>query len=537
MNQTISSIANHLEPSVLKRQPFRFKCIGARQRLSLCLTLLFCAALFAAAELMIPTNAAGNALPNTATVNDPCQGLLNQLNTLKDERAMLQADLQQAEPGQKAAIAAQIKALNAKIAKAEADYLYCRETTDVVDYCPNDATGDRANYPDPKSYYRLPFTSDPAWVLGKGNWDDPKAGHCKPDPGKQFDPTCLQAYAFDFDHPVNGLVLAARPGKVVDFTESEKGNSIEDRNVYLFKGDKFMIYDSYGDKVVQGYKPISQGINNWPAAWANGFDDAVNWENGKIYCFKGPDYLRLDVATKTVDAGYPKSILGHWGNWPQSWATGIDAVYNWRGDAYFFKDGEWMVYNFATDKRRAGPFPLSVLKGWPAAWLTGVDAAMVGGGGGLGKVTFFRGTQVMRYDIVSKQVDIQPTDIALAKWLTLPAQSVDGAVRWNGGYSGVGNYLVIEHADGTFGVYFHLSQNGVMVNPQEQVHRGQVLALSGHTGSSFGPHLHFDVRQGWDLGYSHTNWNEFHSVPIKFQDYNHNCWIPRVGEVLSSNNY
>src|SRR5207253_2765353 len=119
--------------------------------------------------------------------------------------------------------------------------------------------------------------------------------------------------------------------------------------------------------------------------------------------------------------------------------------------------------------------------------------AMVGGGGGLGKVTFFKGTQVMRYDILGKQVDKAPQDIATATWVSLPAMSVDGAVRWDGGYTGVGNYLVIEHADGTFGVYWHLSQNGVMVNLGDHVVRGQTLALSGNTGSSSAPHLHFEI--------------------------------------------
>ena len=67
------------------------------------------------------------------------------------------------------------------------------ETTDVVDFCPFDFSGDRANYPDPKSYYRLPFGSDPAWALSNGNWDDPKFGHCKPAPDQQFNPNCPAA--------------------------------------------------------------------------------------------------------------------------------------------------------------------------------------------------------------------------------------------------------------------------------------------------------------------------------------------------------
>src|SRR5262245_20918760 len=103
---------------------------------------------------------------------------------------------------------------------------------------------------------------------------------------------------------------------------------------------------------------------------------------------------------------------------------------------------------------------------------------------------------------------------------------------------GVGNYLVIKHEDGTFGTYWHLSQNGVLVNVGDKVKRGDVIAISGNTGTSSTPHLHFDVRTGWNLSYSKCNLKgtEFPSVRILFEDKNHACWIPRKGDTLSSNN-
>jgi murein DD-endopeptidase MepM/ murein hydrolase activator NlpD len=103
---------------------------------------------------------------------------------------------------------------------------------------------------------------------------------------------------------------------------------------------------------------------------------------------------------------------------------------------------------------------------------------------------------------------------------------------------GVGNYLVIKHSDGTFGTYWHLSHNGVLVNLGDKVKRGDIIAISGNTGTSSGPHLHFDVRTGWDLSYSKCNLNgtELPSVRISFQDKNHACWIPKVGDILSPNN-
>lgn len=55
------------------------------------------------------------------------------------------------------------------------------------------------------------------------------------------------------------------------------------------------------------------------------------------------------------------------------------------------------------------------------------------------------------------------------------------------------NYVVIEHNDGTFGEYAHLSKNGVLVSLGQKVYEGQLIGLSGNTGYSSGPHLHFMV--------------------------------------------
>lgn len=55
------------------------------------------------------------------------------------------------------------------------------------------------------------------------------------------------------------------------------------------------------------------------------------------------------------------------------------------------------------------------------------------------------------------------------------------------------NYVVLDHGDGTFSQYFHLRHKGVVVEPGEQVCRGQVIGICGNTGFSSGPHLHFAV--------------------------------------------
>ena len=54
------------------------------------------------------------------------------------------------------------------------------------------------------------------------------------------------------------------------------------------------------------------------------------------------------------------------------------------------------------------------------------------------------------------------------------------------------NRVVIEHADGTFAIYAHLRQGGP-ARVGQRVESGDQIGLSGDTGFSTGPHLHFEV--------------------------------------------
>ncbi|MFJ3961744.1 peptidoglycan DD-metalloendopeptidase family protein [Streptomyces sp. NPDC090036] len=60
---------------------------------------------------------------------------------------------------------------------------------------------------------------------------------------------------------------------------------------------------------------------------------------------------------------------------------------------------------------------------------------------------------------------------------------------WSGSY---GNEVVIQHADGKYSQYAHLSQ--LSVSSGQSVTAGQTIGLSGSTGNSTGPHLHFEIR-------------------------------------------
>ncbi|MFF5726859.1 M23 family metallopeptidase [[Kitasatospora] papulosa] len=60
---------------------------------------------------------------------------------------------------------------------------------------------------------------------------------------------------------------------------------------------------------------------------------------------------------------------------------------------------------------------------------------------------------------------------------------------WGGAY---GNNIVLKMKDGTYTQYGHLSSIGVSVG--QSVGSGEQIGLSGSTGNSTGPHLHFEAR-------------------------------------------
>lgn len=60
---------------------------------------------------------------------------------------------------------------------------------------------------------------------------------------------------------------------------------------------------------------------------------------------------------------------------------------------------------------------------------------------------------------------------------------------YNGGY---GNYTCVDHGGGLSTCYAH--QSGFAASVGQRVSQGQVIGYSGNTGSSTGPHLHFEVR-------------------------------------------
>ena len=74
---------------------------------------------------------------------------------------------------------------------------------------------------------------------------------------------------------------------------------------------------------------------------------------------------------------------------------------------------------------------------------------------------------------------------------TAVVASSGGVVQRAGWGSGYGYVVYISHADGKETRYGHLSK--ILVKPGDRVSQGQKIALSGNTGRSTGPHIHFEI--------------------------------------------
>ncbi|MGM0409389.1 MAG: peptidoglycan DD-metalloendopeptidase family protein [Bacillota bacterium] len=81
----------------------------------------------------------------------------------------------------------------------------------------------------------------------------------------------------------------------------------------------------------------------------------------------------------------------------------------------------------------------------------------------------------------------------IAVWYNTPVLATAyGEVSYVGWSAGYGRTVRIEHGYGYETIYGHLNKIGVEVG--EEVKRGEEIALSGNSGRSTGPHLHYEVR-------------------------------------------
>jgi len=93
-------------------------------------------------------------------------------------------------------------------------------------------------------------------------------------------------------------------------------------------------------------------------------------------------------------------------------------------------------------------------------------------------------------------------------------------------YGDRANNVRVVHADGTMAVYAHLQLESVRVQVGDRVRAGQPLALSGDTGYTSGPHLHFCVQRNASM--------ELVSIPFEFRGLQGD-FTPEAGMLVSGN--
>lgn len=110
--------------------------------------------------------------------------------------------------------------------------------------------------------------------------------------------------------------------------------------------------------------------------------------------------------------------------------------------------------------------------------------------------------------------------------------ALDGNVVWlkqNSKVGGIakkyyylGNRIVLKHKNNEYTAYEHLQYKSARVNLGQPVRRGQVIALSGNTGWSTRPHLHFEVFTNPD-----SDKSEGETLQVTFK-------IPRRGKCITT---
>ncbi len=93
---------------------------------------------------------------------------------------------------------------------------------------------------------------------------------------------------------------------------------------------------------------------------------------------------------------------------------------------------------------------------------------------------------------------------------------------WEDNCGQYANYIVVLHSDGTTGEYYHLDKDGALIEVGEHVVRGQRIGLSGNTGHTTMPHLHFAV-------YRAIDWGRTQSIAVRFRSANGIIDRPRSG--------
>lgn len=98
-----------------------------------------------------------------------------------------------------------------------------------------------------------------------------------------------------------------------------------------------------------------------------------------------------------------------------------------------------------------------------------------------------------RHPITGRRTFHHGVDVAMPVGTELRAPA-DGVILHKGSGASGGYTLIVKHSDTLHTVYYHLQKPSHLAKGAK-VKRGDVIAHSGNTGASTGPHLHWEVRK------------------------------------------
>jgi Hemopexin len=200
------------------------------------------------------------------------------------------------------------------------------------------------------------------------------------------------------------------------------GQASRDGKVYFFKGQEYVRWDWSADRADAGY-PKSIAEWGFPSPFDAGIDAAVEGRRmygKKAYFFKGDQYLRYDWISDKIDSGYPKSI-DDW-SFPKELLAlerKIDAAVNGTGKyaayCYFFNGAKCVRYDWGSDTFATVG---TIAADWklPARFASGVDAALSGWGPRREKAYFFKGEEYARYNWITIACDSGLAPASVRAW-------------------------------------------------------------------------------------------------------------------------
>ncbi len=162
-------------------------------------------------------------------------------------------------------------------------------------------------------------------------------------------------------------------------------SSDSSNRAFFFKGDRFAELNLDTQTLVPfgtGHSRTIKSVWSLPTNFQSDIDAAVHagrW--GKVYFFKGNQYIRYDITSDKMDSGYPKAIAG---NWPldSHFHSNLDAASTNGELLYFHKGNRYQSVDLATGRPRpAAPEPVA----------SHPDAAVHTGNG---KILYFQGSKI-----------------------------------------------------------------------------------------------------------------------------------------------